>query len=290
MKKRSLKLFFGILLAVHGYSQKAEEALTGDLLFRKPALFISLSASLPPIESILSNPLIYKKQVAPDLVQATSEKREGQGHFVIHFRKKQLHDDWQSFYSNEQRCDSGRFDKGIPDGEWKTWYPNGQLKTVRYFNAKKYHYIRNDLRRNHPKVQLYAITRDAARNADRHFLPQYESNAGVSLQANLLQKIQHNTMSDGNGYVPPFQSCIHHGLFVNYDANGSVKDSGYYDNGLKQGLWRLQVNSQGNYAIGFFNHGMRKGQWKYYDRANNLLYTEFYKPDGKLKEWYYFKK
>jgi hypothetical protein len=37
MKKRSLKLFFGILLAVHGYSQKAEEALTGDLLFRNPA-------------------------------------------------------------------------------------------------------------------------------------------------------------------------------------------------------------------------------------------------------------
>jgi hypothetical protein len=28
----------------------------------------------------------------------------------------------------------------------------------------------------------------------------------------------------------------------------------------------------------------------YDDRANNLVYTEFYKPDGKLKEWYYFKK
>jgi hypothetical protein len=50
------------------------------------------------------------------------------------------------------------------------------------------------------------------------------------------------------------------------------------------------VNSNGDYAIGFFNHGIRRGQWKYYDHTNNLVYTEFYKPDGKLKEWYYFKK
>jgi antitoxin component YwqK of YwqJK toxin-antitoxin module len=277
-------------MSVHGYTQKAEKTLTDDLFFNNPSLYISLYAAHAPIESILSNPLVYKKQVAPDLVQATPEKREGQGHFVIHFRKKELHDAWQSFYSNAQRCDSGRFDKGIPDGEWRTWYPNGQLKTIRYFHSKKYHYIRNDLKRNHPRIQLYAITRYAGRNAGRHFLPQYDGKAGVSLNASLLEKIQHNTTNDGSGYVPPFQSCIHHGLFVNYDENGAIKDSGYFDNGLKQGLWRLQVNNRRGYAIGLFNHGMRKGQWKYYDEANKLVYTEFYKPDGKLKEWHYFKK
>lgn len=243
-----------------------------------------------PIESILNNPAVIKKQLSRNSIQAIGRTQSGAEHFIIHFRKEQLHGEWQSFYNADQLCDSGRFEKGLPDGEWKTWYTNGQLKTVRHYSAEKFLYIKADIQRNHPRDQRFAITKYAAKNPAPHFRPHYESNAVANQYSSMLQKIQYNTSQDDGSYLAPFQSCLHHGLYINYDANGAVKDSGNYVNGLKHGLWKQRVNEDSMYAFGFYNHGVRQGQWKYYDGTGSLFYTEFYNLKGKKKEWHYFKK
>lgn len=278
-------LWMPALLAVFTLHVHSHETTTSTVTAAR-----SYYSSYPTIESILHNPAVYKKQMARDVVRAVGHRQTVQAHFIIHFRKEELHGDWQSFYDNNQRCDSGNFYRNLPTGEWKTWYPNGRLKTIRTYNAEKHQYIRADLQRNHPKEQRYAITRLGSAKAARYFRPQYESGAGINPSRSMLQKIQYNTSGESEAYHPPFATCLHHGAFVNYDEKGAVQDSGYYENGLQHGLWKESVDDGTMQTLGFYRHGVRQGQWKYYDAAGRLVYSELYKANGKRSEWHYFKK
>ena len=249
-----------------------------------------LNVFMPDIESILYNPEVQKNQKSGNKIEATGFRENSGKHFVIHFLKTKLHGEWQSFYDNNQACDSGRFQKNFPDGEWKTWYPNGQLKTVRNYSAKKYHYIKADLRRNHPKDQRYQITRYAQKdyNIGRYFLPVYQ-NTLLSPGLPILNKIDFNTSVDAPGYIAPFEQCIHHGIFINYDKNGLVLDSGNYVNGLKHDLWMESTPDRSERAAGYYHHGQRHGQWKYYNADGQLHYTETYQ-HGKKTSSFFFRK
>ena len=242
----------------------------------------------PNIESILYNPGVQKKQKSGKQIQATGFRETNETHFVIHFLKNALHGEWQSFYTASQPCDSGRFEKNLPDGEWKTWYPNGNLKSIRTYSAKKYHYIQADIKRNHPKDQRYQITRKARSGAsvNKYFLPVFHS-ALLIPDMPMLEKIKLNTAASGN-YIAPFKHCLHHGLFINYFDSGAVKDSGYYYNGLKHDLWREASQDGKASAFGFYRHGVREGQWKFYDLNGELIYTETY-IHGKKTNVHYFR-
>ena len=67
-----------------------------------------------------------------------------------------------------------------------------------------------------------------------------------------------NTSASGN-YIAPFQHCLHHGAFVNYFESGAVKDSGYYNNGLKHDLWKEGARDGKESAFGYYRHGVREG-------------------------------
>lgn len=238
------------------------------------------------IESILYNPAVHKKQLSRNAVQATAFRSNRQLHFSIHFRKQQLHGGWETFYNSGQRCDSGSLVKNLPNGVWKTWSPNGHLKSIRQYSAEKYNYIQADLRRNHPRQQQHTITRLGNVRAARYFQPQYGDLKNV--RQPLLQTIKHNTSDSTTYYQPPFRACLHHGLFVNYAANGTISDSGEYVNGLHHGLWKERRKD--GYATGLYNHGLRQGHWKHYDSTARLLYTEQYNRSGTRTTWFYPKK
>jgi antitoxin component YwqK of YwqJK toxin-antitoxin module len=106
----------------------------------------------------------------------------------------------------------------------------------------------------------------------------------------MLQKIYSNTAGISSTYLPPFKNCVHHGTYINYHQNGAVKDSGFYVNGLKHGLWRESVNSDSMYTFGSYNHGLRNTQWKYYDNGDRLIYTEYYKKNGEIRGRHYFER
>ena len=75
---------------------------------------------------------------------------------------------------------------------------------------------------------------------------------------------------------------------MNYFENGAVKDSGYFENGLKHGVWKETSTENNILAIGFYDHGLKSGQWKYYNASEQLLYTDLYSKEGK-KERHHFK-
>jgi antitoxin component YwqK of YwqJK toxin-antitoxin module len=287
-----MKKFFPIALLVLNSVYAQHQSTPPAVLIEHPGPLAMLLADLhmasPDVESILNNPAINKKQKSGNLVQATSLQEGDKKHFDVHFRKQQLHGLWQTYYSNEQLCDEGTFVKSLPDGEWKMWYPDGRLKVIVNYSAEKFHYIKNDIRRNHPRDKKYQITRLASmnKNIKPYFQPQFPDEPVGTKDLSLLYKIRYNTASDGNSYLPPFKTCLHHGLYISYFENGLVRDSGNYVNGLKHELWRETPDDQTR-AIGFYRHGQKDGQWKYYQANGELSFTEIYY-QGKLKFTHYF--
>ena len=176
MMYRSL-LFTGmILFASIAFSQNGYADFVADATIEASAgnkEITSADVAAASIESILSHPAVQKKQLSRHTTQAIGYRNEKQLHFIVHIYKEKLHGGWQSFYNNNQICDSGSLNMGLPDGEWKTWYPDGQLKTVRNYSAEKYHFIKADLHRSHPRHQQYRITQYAQqqKNVTQYFQP-----------------------------------------------------------------------------------------------------------------------
>ena len=275
-------LLISLVMGLKLYSQEADKSLAEEQVVK--------GADQPWIESILYNEEVRKQQKTGKMIQATGFREGDEKHFEVHFLRKQLHGEWQSFFDSNQHCDSGSFIKSIPDGEWKTWYPGGQLKSVRNYSAKKYRYIRADIKRNHPKDQRYYITRLAKTNLNvmKHFKPMYPQN-GINTSLALLDKIIYNTNTQASHYIPPFSNCLHHGLFVNYFENSLVKDSGHFVNGLKHDLWTESSDDGKQRAFGFYHHSLKHGQWKYYDLNGELRFTETFN-HGRITSSHYFKK
>ncbi|MBX9783607.1 MAG: hypothetical protein K2X48_09970 [Chitinophagaceae bacterium] len=200
-------------------------------------------------------------------------------------KHKMLHGSWQSRYLNSQLLDSGNIIKGIPDGVWKTWYPGGQLKTLRTYNANLFFSIKNDIELNHPRISRFTVTerfKKEGRSALQVFQPSYSFNTIPKIKpitpVELVKQNNHNP----SAYHPPFNASLHHGLFINYFQNGLAKDSGYYKEGLKEGVWIYRLSENGNWWRGMYQHGLKQKEWKMYNAAGELKAIVFYNNKGEI--------
>lgn len=210
----------------------------------------------------------------------TGETSNG-AHFTGIVKRGKLNGAWQSRYANGQPMDQGQLVKGIPNGEWKVWNSAGQLIAVRTYNADLFHRIKREVSLNHPKLYTYALTarykkegRDAVKflHAGSSFIQQRK------MQTTDLQDLVSANNSDPGHYHPVFNECLHHGLYLNYFNNGITKDSGYYKNGLRDGVW-MHRTTDGVWK-GAYKNGERMSQWKLYNEAGKLRLIIFYNRNG----------
>ena len=201
--------------------------------------------------------------------------------FKGQIKKGKLHGSWESRYANGQLLDQGTLVKGIPHGEWKVWNAAGQLIAVRTYDADLFQRVKREVELNHPKQYSFAVTarykkegRDAVKflKAGSSFVQQH-----TLLTNNLAQLVQDNS-SDPGHYHPVFNDCLHHGLYINYFENGLVKDSGYYKDGLREGVWTHRT-AEGLWK-GAYKNGIRYNEWKMYNAAGKLLLIIFYNTNG----------
>lgn len=273
-------------------------------------------ASLSPVVSDYRAPLVYKEVKyhsgrSSSTVLLNSMKREGallreggsivgytsEGdvQFVGHYKGRRLKGEWKSYYGPDQLCDSGGIKNDVPDGEWKSWYENGQLRFIRTFNAFKFEKAKQDIARRASKVistPIVNIARADLRVAYSYLSAAYSFHTLAKKSSvkklsgadwtSLRQRVDNNTFDGGHEYLPPFLECMHHGLYMNFYPDGSVKDSGYYKNGLREGVWEERVNNGKIKAQGFYYRGHKSDTWKYYDANGELKYLETYNKNGKL--------
>lgn len=196
-------------------------------------------------------------------------------------RNGKLHGSWTSWYVSGKKCDEGRLEKGVPDGEWKTWYENGQLRHVRNYSYVKWSRIREELSKpvKHPLYPLTRLARTRAGTELRGLHP--DKSFQRSANGATLRDIVTSNITNHLGYTPVFGQCVLHGAYLNYADNGALLDSGYYKNGLRDGIWIEWSADRTERGTGAYHHGQRDREWKYYDTHNRLLYIIVYKQGQK---------
>lgn len=202
-------------------------------------------------------------------------------------KRHKLHGQWKSWYSNQRLCDSGTFFKGLPVGEWKYWNMDGRLMAIRHYDASKYLRIKNEFLRSGPKQVVYPITKLYRKNRQK---ANYYMHAGYSFSFDdhhphhfSLQQAVENNITEGNPYRPLFDECLHHGLYMNFYSNGAVRDSGYYKNGLRDGVW-IHREENGAWLMGAYKNSLKSGDWKQYNAKGKLESVIFYNKKGN-EEW-----
>lgn len=259
-------LLAGILFYSLSFETTAQASKELKEAAASPATEESIVTEIPASESILSG-----------------YTAAGQLHYRAQIKNKRLHGKWLSWYDNGNTCDSGNLVKGLPDGEWKVWYPNGNIRFVRNYKAENFERVYHEIIRYNPKTSRFALSdlyyknrKTASTKMSGYYgFPQTSYTLPPDKPALIAAANTRNQKS----YHPVFEKALLHGLYVNYNEDGSIKDSGHYENGLQQGLWTEDAVTY--YSKGWYEKGLRNKQWKTYNRNGEIVRIEEYKM-GKL--------
>ena len=179
--------------------------------------------------------------------------------------------------------------KGLKQGEWKDFYPNGRIKTEKTFKDDQLHgyYKEYDNRGNLVLTMLY------------------ENGSIVKSRVEDEPDIEIENKYDDKGkltYSGPYRNKIPVGIHRQFGADGKVTNAFVYnDNGLllsegiideggnHNGKWKDLYPDGKTQAEGQYTDNRRTGVWKFYNGSGKLEQTGSYnagRPDG-LWKWYY---
>jgi uncharacterized protein len=179
--------------------------------------------------------------------------------------------------------------KGLKQGDWKDFYPNGTIKTERTFKDD----------------QLHGYYKEYDNKGNLVLTMLYENGSIVKSRVDDAPDIQVVDRHDQSGrliYRGPFRNNIPVGIHQEFGADGKVTNSKIYnDNGLllSEGIVDLSGNKNGKWkdyfangkiqAEGQYTENRRTGQWKFYNEQEKVEQTGSFnngRPDGMWK-WYY---
>jgi len=179
--------------------------------------------------------------------------------------------------------------KGLKQGDWKEFYPNGGIKSEKTFKDDLIHgyYKEYDTRGRLVITMLY------------------ENGAIVKSRVEDEPDIEVVTKHDQDGkliYSGPYRNKIPVGVHREFGKDGKVTNSFIYnDNGLllsegivdeagnRNGKWKNLYSNGKVQSEGQYTENRRSGQWKFYNTFEKIEQTGSYnngRPDG-LWNWYY---
>ena len=189
------------------------------------------------------------------------------------------------------------FAKGRREGEWKTWYANGQLKTY-------YTYIKDQIEgvytyydsvgttiktETYKKNILEGITSDFNENGTLHMTTTYKKGLKEGLQKEFIEGvvlIEQRT----------FKKDSLDGEWTSWHDNGTQKVVRVYKNGQPRGNWLFYDPKGAWMREEQYKKGLADGIWTFYDREGFKVfhyytlgelvaeYTEAKWPNGQIKE------
>jgi antitoxin component YwqK of YwqJK toxin-antitoxin module len=221
---------------------------------------------------------------------------KGDTQFVGSYFRNQLHGEWKSWYDNRNACDSGRLVNQLPDGKWTGWYPDGNLRYVLHYNARKLTALKDELLRQ-PRNRYFILSQKPVDEAARHYdtrtlfgaAPDEQPGMLLTRKVNLppynkekLKAIVSSNTSGHSvsGYLPPFREGLLHGDFTSWYPDGRIRETGVYLNGLREGLW-VVYSTERIKSVGTYRHGKRNGEWRNYDPGGKLLSWTYYDAKGR---------
>jgi antitoxin component YwqK of YwqJK toxin-antitoxin module len=196
---------------------------------------------------------------------------------------------WMSFYSNGNRCDSGFLLNNMPDGLWKSWYPNGQLRVQMHCSAKKLASAKDEMERLYkpgfspgPHMrEMRQLVVNSPYPYDKLIYRQLYIATHSQEKDEIYEAVQVNVHSGDHiksfqTELPPFTECMVHGVYKTWFENGLLKDSGYCDNGVREGVWVEYDENSKMRAVGFYRNGLRFKDWRFYNMEGKLQFIRWY--------------
>ena len=224
----------------------------------------------------------------------------GELQFTTVVKKSRLQGVWTSWYPGGAVCDSGKFVKDVPDGEWKGYYPDGTPRYIWHFSANKYFSLKDEMM-NQPKQKFFRIAQLPLHEGIKYIKTDYIFGQSTHTPAimfrskalqhkafdpeNIKKRVDRNTYT--NTYIPPFPECIFHGPYVAYYPDGRIREEGLYINGMRDGLWEEQARD-GKKSRGSYHYGKKSGEWRTYDKNGKVLSVKRYNHSGVETDSYEF--
>jgi len=214
--------------------------------------------------------------------EGLSKEYDNEGNVITLF---EYHNDFLVSRERLNRVDS----KGLKQGVWKDFYPNGSILSEKTFRDDLMHgyYKEYD---NRGKLTLTML---------------YEYGAIVKSEVEDEPDIEIETKHDDEGkliYSGPYRNKIPVGIHREFGKDGKVTNAFIYnDNGqlISEGIVDEEGNRNGKWkdlfpngkiqAEGQYAANRRTGQWKFYNNSNKIEQTGSFntgRPDG-LWTWYY---
>jgi uncharacterized protein len=179
--------------------------------------------------------------------------------------------------------------KGLKQGVWKEFYPNGGVKSEK----------------NYKDDQLHGYFKEYDNKGILVLTMLYDNGSIVKSKVEDEPDIEIENRYDANNkliYSGPFRNKVPVGVHREYGSDGKVKNAFVYnDNGLLisegivddggkfNGKWKDLYADGKTQAEGQYTDSRRSGVWKFYNNSGNMEQTGSYnngRPDG-LWKWYY---
>jgi antitoxin component YwqK of YwqJK toxin-antitoxin module len=179
--------------------------------------------------------------------------------------------------------------KGLKQGEWKEFYPNGAVKSEKNFKDDLLHGYYKEY--NNRGILVLTML--------------YDNGSIVKSKVEDEPDIEIENKYDQNNrliYSGPYRNKIPVGVHREYGTDGKVINAYVYnDNGLlmsegivdeggnRNGKWKDLYPDGKTQAEGQYSDNRRSGVWKFYNSTEKLEQTGSYnngRPDG-LWKWYY---
>ena len=189
------------------------------------------------------------------------------------------------------------FAKGRREGDWKTWHPNGQLKT-------HYTYIKDQIEglytyydsvgitkktETYKKSILEGVTSDFNDNGTLHITTEYKKNLKDGFQKEFIEGV---VLIEQRTYKKDSLD----GEWTSWHDSGTKKVVRVYKNGTPKGNWIFYDEKGAWMREEQYKKGLADGIWTFYDRDRFKVfhyytlgelvaeYTEAKWPNGQIKE------
>jgi antitoxin component YwqK of YwqJK toxin-antitoxin module len=192
---------------------------------------------------------------------------------------------WRKHDSTGHIIYEGRFKDGIPEGEFRYYYPNGKLKTVSMLSdhgkrAVTTSYFANGLKMasgsylNEKKDSIWQFFNET----DGTLVSEENYTEGL---INGLSKVFYpdSVVSEIHFY----KNGVADGQWEQYYFDGKIKLRGTYEAGDKQGLFNTFYNSGQLMITGQYNEGHQDGTWIYFNEKGDVSKKEIYKKGRLVK-------
>lgn len=190
-----------------------------------------------------------------------------------------------------------RIDKfGYKQGKWKTFWPNGNLRTEgEYVNDKRHGYFKDyDEEGNFLQVQKYEndyLVADAPETKQLERRVSYHPNGQPAIIAayyhGKAEGVRREFDTEGNvikGYVfsngvllsegITDMAGLRQGKWKEFYAGGELKSEGVYKNSLRTGKWKFYFPDKSVEVVGSYDaKGRQDGEWQWF-YANGQLMRE----------------